>query len=380
MSKLVLLGSLAAATAACYSPDRTMAPFAPAPGSPLAVAGGPQNVAAGDLNRDGKPDLVVACSKGHLAVLLGDGKGGFRPAPGSPLKYQGGELGLGDVNGDGRLDLALADHDSYDVTVLLGDGKGGFAPAPGSPFAAKKGESPHTHGLALADLNGDGKPDLVTANNDDNDVAVLLGDGTGGFRPAPGSPFAVGPSPYPPAVGDVNGDGRVDVVAPNTTSKGSGVTVLLGDGKGGFAPARGSPVPTAERPYYLALGDVNGDGRPDVVVAHDDDTRLTVLVGDGKGGFAPAPGPRVELGARPFGVVVADVDKDGKPDVLAAAGEAVRVLLGDGRGSFSSAHGSPFAAGKGCWRLAVADLDGDGRADVAATGLESDTVTVLLGR
>jgi hypothetical protein len=380
MDKVIILGALAAATAACCSPGRTKVPFEPAPGSPLTLAGGPQNVAAGDLNRDGKPDLVVACSKGHLAVLLGDGKGGFRSAPGSPLKYQGGELGLGDVNGDGQPDLALADHDSYDVTVLLGDGKGGFVPAPSSPVAAKKGESPHTHGLALADLNGDGKPDLLTANNDDNDIAVLLGDGKGGFRPAPGAPFAVGPSPYPPAVGDVNGDGRVDVVTPNTKPGKGGVTVLLGDGKGGFAPARGSPVATAERPYFLALGDVNGDGKPDAVAAHDDDTRLTVLLGDGKGGFTPAPGPRVALGARAFGVVVADVDKDGKPDVVAAAGESVRVLLGDGWGSFVAAPGSPFAAGKGCWRLAVADLDGDGRADVAATGLESDTVTILLGR
>ncbi|HET6574533.1 MAG TPA: VCBS repeat-containing protein [Fimbriiglobus sp.] len=158
------------------------------------------------------------------------------------------------------------------------------------------------------------------------------------------------------------------------------MTVLLADGKGGFAPARGSPVPTAERPYYLALGDVNGDGRPDLVVAHDDDTRLTVLVGDGKGKFAPAPGPRVELGARAFGVVVADVEKDGKPDVVAAAGESVRVLSGDGRGAFRAAPGSPFAAGKGCWRLALADLNGDGKLDVAATGLESDSVTVLLGK
>ncbi|HET6574534.1 MAG TPA: VCBS repeat-containing protein [Fimbriiglobus sp.] len=131
-------------------------------------------------------------------------------------------MGLGDVNGDGKLDLALADHDSYNVTVLLGDGRGGFASAPGSPFVAKQGDHPHTHGLVLGDVSGDGKLDLLTVNSDDNDVAVLLGDGKGVFRPAPSSPFAVGPSPYPPAVGDVNGDGRVDVVTP-TRSPGRAV-------------------------------------------------------------------------------------------------------------------------------------------------------------
>jgi hypothetical protein len=356
--------------------------FEAAPGSPLVVAGGPQNIAVGDVNHDGKPDLVVACAKGHVAVLLGDGKGGFAPAPGTPVKLaiRPGEMALGDVNGDGHLDLALADHDLYAVTVLLGDGKGGFAPAPGSPFAMKQGEHPHTHGLALVDVNGDGALDLLTVNNDDNDVAVLLGDGKGGFRPAPGSPFAVGPSPYPLAVGDVNGDGRPDIITPSSKPGERTVTVLLGDGRGGFKPAPGSPVATAGQAYFVALGDVNGDGRPDLVVAHNDDGRVTVLLGDGRGGFRPAPSSPVDLGSRAWGVVVADVNRDGKPDLVAATGDAVRVLLGDGRGSFRAAPGSPFAAGKGAWRLAVADLNGDGKLDVAATGVESDRVTVLLGR
>src|SRR5205814_2190927 len=106
--------------AAWSSADASRPLFEAAPGSPIVVTGGPQNLSVADVNNDGKPDLVVACVKGHIAVLLGDGKGGFRVAPGSPVKlaHSPGEMALGDVNGDGNLDLALTDHDSYAVTVL----------------------------------------------------------------------------------------------------------------------------------------------------------------------------------------------------------------------------------------------------------------------
>jgi hypothetical protein len=295
----------------------------------MAVAERPETLAVGDVNNDGKPDLVIVCAKGPCVVLLGDGTGRFRPAPGGPLNHGGTELDLGDVNGDGRLDLVLAHHDSYAVAVLLGDGRGGFAPAPGSPFAARDGQHPHTHGLALVDANGDGRLDVITANNDDDDIAVLLGDGRGGFQRAPGSPFPAGPSPYPFAVGDVNGDGRPDVVVPNSGTKNRTVTVLLGDGRGGFRPAPGSPF---------------------------------------------------DLGGRAGGIVAMDVNGDGKADLVAAVGTDVRVLLGDGRGSFQAAPGSPYASGKGTWRLVVADLTGDGKPDVAVTNFEGNSVAILLGR
>jgi hypothetical protein len=359
--------------------DRPPPLFAPALGSPIAVGERPESLAVGDVNNDGKPDLVV-CSKGVVAILLGDGTGRFQPAPGGPLNYGATELALGDVNGDGRLDLVLAHHDSYAVAVLLGDGRGGFAPAFGSPFAAKDGQHPHTHGLALADVNRDGRLDVITANNDDNDIAVLLGDGRGGFRPTPGSPFPVGPSPYPFAVGDVNGDSAPDLVVPNSGPKNRTVTVLLGDSHGRFAPAPDSPFTVPNGPYHTALGDVNGDGKLDVVAAHDDSSFVSVLLGDGRGGFSPAPGVPFDVGRRAGAVVVSNVNGDGHPDLVVAAGEDVRVLLGDGRGRFRAAPDSPYTSGKGTWRLVVADLNGDGKPDIAAPNFEGNSVTILLRR
>lgn len=122
-----------------------------------------------------------------MVVLLGDGRGGFKPAEGSPIKVGSSvrKVALGDVNRDGKLDAVAAEHDTYFVTVLLGDGRGRFRAAPGSPFKTSNGSRPHTHDVVLGDVNGDGHPDILTANVNDNNVSVLLGDGKGAFAPAP---------------------------------------------------------------------------------------------------------------------------------------------------------------------------------------------------
>jgi FG-GAP-like repeat len=361
--------------------------FAPAPDSPVAVAGGPGNVALGDVNGDGKPDLIVASGKDKtVTVLLGQGDGRFRPATGKPVAVADHptEMVLRDLNGDGKLDLALASHGSYGVMLLFGDGKSGFALAPNSPIIMKEGQHPHTHGLNAGDLNRDGKLDLVTVNsNPDNDVSVVLGDGRGGFTRAPGSPFAVGLSPYPGALGDLNGDGHLDIIATTTDRNKEGdpasreLTVLFGDGRGGF---RRSQVPVrTQHPWFVAVSDVNGDRKPDLVATHAERSELTVLV-DGPGGLTEVNGSPFDLGHAAWHVAVADVNRDGKADVVAAAGNGVRVMLGDGGGGFQPAPGSPFATGKGTWQLAFGDVNGDGKPDVATSNLETNNVTVLLAQ
>jgi hypothetical protein len=366
--------------------------FTNAPGSPITIEGGPGNLCIGDMNKDGKPDLVVASGQSRrITVLLGlgdrKGDGQFRPSSAKAILVPDppGDMALGDLNGDSNLDLAFVTHDTYQVTMLYGDGKGGLALAPNSPIVMKEGQHPHTHGLGIGDLNGDGKLDLVTVNNSDNDLSVAFGDGRGGFSRAAGSPFAVGPSPYPLTLGDVNNDGRLDIVA---TASATGparaqqlplsraLTLLTSDGRGGFRTSQ-LPLRTGE-PWFVAIGDVNGDGKSDLVVTHHERSELTVLLGHGTGEFTEIAGSPFNIAHKGFQLALADVNHDGRIDVVAATGD-VQVLLGDGRGAFQQSPGSPFLTGGGSWRLALADVNGDGKTDVVTSNAESNTVSVLLG-
>ena len=356
--------------------------YKPAPSSPVSIPGGGHAFVAGDVDKDGHVDLVVAEHK-KLSVMLGDGKGGFAPAPVPPTPVTGvaGEMLLADFNRDGALDFAGSHHDRYEVVLLLGRGDGTFTNAPGSPFSARTaGKRPHTHALAAADVNRDGYLDLITANNEDGDISVLLGDGKGAFTPARGSPFPCGPSPYPVAPADLNGDGNLDIVVPNTATGPKTLTVLLGDGRGQFRPAPRSPFKANDRAYFLAVADLNGDSKPDIVATHDDATIATLHLGDGKGNFAQAKNSPLELGNRAYSVVPVDLNRDGKIDLAFGAEHGVAVFLGEGRGGFQRATGSPFRTGRGTWRIEVVDVNHDGKPDFVTDNVESNDISILLAQ
>ncbi len=360
--------------------------FANAQGSPVAVKCGPSNVLIGDMNNDRKLDLVVACSRERsLTVIEGKGNGQFGSTlSNTTLANPPGEMALGDVNGDGKLDVAVASHDSYGVVLLTGDGKGGLTKSPASPITMRQGEHPHTHGLALADINRDNKLDLITCNSSDNDISLAFGDGHGNFTRAPQS-FPVGPSPYPFGVGDVNHDGWPDIVATATATGPSrreqlpfsrALTLLLSDGKGGFS-TRQLPIRTGE-PWFAAVADLNRDGKADIVATHHEQSALTVLIGDGRGGFTEATGSPFDFGASVYQFIIADVDRDAKLDVVATSGNSIRVLLGNGRGGFNPAASIPV--GPGAWRFATADLNADGAVDIVTSNSETNNLGVLLGK
>ena len=360
--------------------------FTHAQGSPVSVPCGPSNILLGDMNNDRKLDLIVACARARsIIVLEGKGNGQFGAALSNTIVADPPhEIAAGDVNGDGKLDVAVATHDSYSVVLLTGDGKGGLTKAPASPIVMKLGQHPHTHGLALADLNRDNKLDLITCNSTDNDISLAFGDGRGNFTRAPNS-FPVGPSPYPFGIGDVNNDGSPDIVATATATGpkrreqlplSHALTLLLSDGKGSFSP-RQLPIRTGE-PWFAAIADLNRDGKADILATHHEQNALTVLLGDGRGGFTEANGSPFDFGTSVFHFIVADVDRDKTMDVIAIGGASLRVLLGDGRGAFRPA--ASLSVGPGAYRLAAADLNGDGAIDVVTSNSESNSVSVLLGK
>ena len=358
-------------------PFAARAQFTPASASPFPAGASPQAVATGDFNADGKPDLVTANAVGNnVTVLLGNGSGGFTEATGSPFAVGMNPqfVAVGDFNGDGKADIVAANSGDNTVTVLLGNGSGKFTQVAGSPFAV--GSTPVFVGVG--DFNGDGKADIVTANSGDNTVTVLLGNDTGGFTRSAGSPFSTGQSPLFVAVGDVNGDGRQDLVVANFA--GNSLTILLGNGLGGFTATPASPVSVGAGPVAITLGDLNGDGKPDILAANSADNTATVLLGDGTGAFVAAAASPFAVGVKPHALALADFNGDGVPDVVAAnaGGNSITVLLGDGSGGFTALTGSPFNTGSTPVSLVVADFNADGKPDIAIANLFDSNVTLLL--
>jgi hypothetical protein len=365
----------------CRAQNSSPSILEPALGSPFPLACSPGNIVAADLNNDGKTDIVAACGDNHtLNIFTGRGDGQFDITSGSPLllSYAPNEIVIADMNGDGKADLVVGSHDSYRVLVLMGDGRGNFDTTSSAFVTMRDGSHAHTHGLGISDLNGDGYPDIVTANSTDNDVSVMLNSSSGGFTTAPGSPFAVSPAPYPLTIGDVNGDKHPDIVSTTSERSSRVITVLSGDGHGNFT-RQDIPLRTAS-PWFVTIGDINNDKIADLVMTHSESSELTVLTGSRNGDFREVSGSPFNLGNSAWHVAIADVNRDTNPDVLAAANNGVRVMLGDGKGQFMPAPGSPFLTGKGTWHLAISDVNGDRRPDVVTSNLESKNVSILLGR
>lgn len=380
-----------------------------------AVGTNPASIAAGDFNGDGKLDLAVANQgkyvngqlvESNVSVLLGNGDGTFQAAINSSLGtfyYYPVSMVAGDLNGDGRPDLVLTHNDGFTVvSVLLGRGDGTFQDAVryGTGLSLPPQYPQGKYSVAISDLNRDGKLDLVVSNPGSiwnpasavtGRVSVLLGNGDGSFQPAVVQNFLPA-FPYSVAVGDFNGDGNDDLAVANfgkpmNMPDFSGVSVLLGNGDGTFQ----NPVNYAAgtEPDFVVVGDFNGDGLADLTVANQDG--VSVLLGKGDGTFQAAV--NFAAGGAVSFTAVGDFNGDGRPDLaLAVASGSSSVLLntcGSGSGCTTPGFAAPRSVQGGPYpaSVAIGDCDGDGKLDLAVVyqdkyvngQLVAGTVSLLMG-
>ena len=324
----------------------------------------PISVAVGDLNNDNKLDVVTVNVISHnLSILLGDGAGGFA----TPMLVSGGSdplnVVIANFNNDGNLDLAITNGSPASVNILLGDGAGGFGASVSTPVQ----NSPF--GLTAADFNIDGNVDLALTIRDADSINVLLGDGTGHFVLA--SSPAVGTTPGPITAGDFNGDGKPDLAVGNSSST---VSILMGIGNGNFNTSIDYPngTPTTS----VATGDFNNDGNLDFA-AGTLNSGLSVRLGDGTGNFSGLGIITRALG--PFVFAVDDFNRDGKEDVITAGtqSDSVTLLVGDGLGTFLQTP--TLTTGTNSNSVALADFNGDTKLDSVVANESNNTVSVRFG-
>lgn len=339
----------------------------------LPLGAGGDYATAADVNGDGHPDLLVSRrGDDELVCFPGDGRGGFGGAVRTPAGANPTTLAPGDFDGDGHVDVAIANHETDHLTLLLGDGRCGFVASPHSPIRLTV--RPHPHAVHAADFDGDGRLDLVVDARESEGLQIVPGLRDGRFD-TDGPVIRMGGDPYRGmAVGDLDGDGRADLATPNPRELG----IALNQPSGTFAFELARPV-AADTPFGVAIGDFDGDGRADLVSGSGQSSdRVEVFLGEGGGGFRAHPKSPIAFEAGAKAVTTGDFDSDGYSDAVAASYSADEILVL--RGGPRDLEPVRIPGFENPWGLAVADFNGDGYDDLAVVDQGADELTVFMSR
>jgi FG-GAP-like repeat len=326
----------------------------------------PYELTTQDFNEDGNVDVAAANANGSsVSIVLGDGEGNFAPAPTSTITTGTSPLGIAsaDFNGDSHIDLAVVQAQAQTVRILLGGGDGTFTAAAGEPAT---GASPRD--VQAAELSGDTNVDLAVTNRgngaDPGTVSILLGNGSGGFAAAGTSPETVGVNPFDIAIADLNGAGGKDIAVANSIS--DNVSILLGNGAGDFTA--GTAVVAGDGADAIAAEKLDDDAAVDLATSNAFGENTSILLNDGAAAFTtPMTSPEPEGGNS--GIGAGDLDGDDDSDLVVTQGnEEVAPLENDGSGDFSSPAGSIATVHGIATKVALADTDNDSDLDVLVSG------------
>ncbi len=372
--------SVAGLAAAAWAGDGTFATTAP--GSPFAMQV-PTGVSFADFNNDGNLDVVTsnAQSPGGLSIRLGAGDGTF------PTLVSGSPFGTGkenmvavpDLNGDGNLDVVAPDETpNNSVSFRIGDGTGSIPQVGGGSPLTTDINDPRN--LAVGDFNRDGHPDLAITNFASGKLTVYLASASATFPTAMESVYTVMQNPRPVVVADFNGDGKEDLAVgggPGGGQPGS-IQVLLGDGSGGFTTAPGSPFTSGIDPIGLVAADLDNDGHPDIATVDDTTHTLSTYLGSGTGALISSTTTQLDFTSGPRAIAAGDFNSDGNVDLVEAGPSGAAISIGNGSGAYPASKTSQLTSGT-FGGVGVGDFNNDGNVDLGLASGSSGLVVRLGG-
>ncbi|CAF1145104.1 unnamed protein product [Adineta steineri] len=346
---------------------------------PTGSGSSPAPVFVVDVNLDNKPDIIVGNNgNGKIGVFLNFGNGTFN----SQTSYLSGtgsntnpnSLSVTDVNSDNKPDIIIANQGADNVGVLFNNGSGSFLPS--TIYSTGSSSSPAC--LSVGDINNDGKSDIIVANYDTNNVGILINVGNGTFRPQTSYSTGTNSNPQSVFVADVNQDNKPDIIVGNHGT--DSVGVFLNYGNGTFHPQTTYSTGSGSNPYSVFVTDVNNDNKPDIIVANSGTNNVSVLLNYGNGTFRPQTTYSTGSSSSPYSVFVTDINKDNEPDIIVAnyGTNKIGILINAGNGTFLPQN--TYSTGSHPFSLSVADLNSDSKPDIIVVNLNDNNVGVFLAR